>query len=163
MQTDDPGVLEIDAVEVGSLGPEDLDWVTQIDRQSSGRSRRAYFELKLKEAAQNTGIRVSLAARIDGEPAGFLMGRLYYGEFGQPEPAAVLDSIAVAPAFRGKHVGRALMRQLQMNLNALGIDRLQTKVDWDQLDLLAFFQKLGFTPAARLCLEMPVESVHDEA
>jgi len=51
----------------------------------------------------------------------------------------------------------ALMRQLQMNLAALGIERLQTQVEWDQVDLIKFFQRSGFRPASRLCLEMPVK------
>ena len=58
---------------------------------------------------------------------------------------------------RGKHVGEALMRQLTMNLRALGIDRVETQVDWDQLDLIGFFQHAGFRPAPRLCLELPLE------
>jgi hypothetical protein len=43
-----------------------------------------------------------------------------------------------------------------MNLSALGIERLQTQVEWDQIDLIHFFQRSGFRPAPRLCLEKPV-------
>lgn len=44
-------------------------------------------------------MRISLAAFVGKEPAGFLMARVYYGEFGQPEAIAILDTIGVAPAF----------------------------------------------------------------
>ncbi|MCE7888547.1 MAG: GNAT family N-acetyltransferase [Sorangiineae bacterium PRO1] len=113
--------------------------------------------MKLAEVAKDTGIKISLAAFVKGEPAGFLMGRLYYGEFGQPEPVAILDSLGVGSAFGGQHVGAALMRQLEMNLAALGIERLQTQIEWDQVDLIKFFQRAGFKPAARLCLEKAVK------
>ena len=151
-----PGTLETDHVEVRNLKAEDLDWVVRIDSQHSGKQRKEFYKVKLAEVAKDTGVRISLAAYVKGEPAGFLMGRLYYGEFGQPEPVAILDSMGVSTAFTGQKVGAALMRQLEMNLSGLGIERLQTQVEWDQVELLKFFQRVGFKPAARLCLEKPV-------
>lgn len=151
-----PGTLETDHVEVRNLKAEDLDWVVRIDSQHSGKQRKEFYKVKLAEVAKDTGVRISLAAHVKGEPAGFLMGRLYYGEFGQPEPVAILDSMGVSTAFTGQKVGAALMRQLEMNLSGLGIERLQTQVEWDQVELLKFFQRAGFKPAARLCLEKPV-------
>lgn len=141
-------------VEVRALTAGDLDWVVRIDEAHAGRSRRAYFEVKMREAQSDTGLRMSLAATVDGEPAGFLMARLYYGEFGLPEPAAILDSIGVDQERTGHHVGRALVHQLVTNLKGLGIERLQTEVEWDQIELLRFFHHAGFAPAPRLCLEM---------
>ncbi len=149
----EPGTLETDHVSVRTLTPADLEWVVRIDQRHSGRSRAAYYEVKMREAESDTGVRISLAAEIDGEPVGFLMGRLYYGEFGLPEPVATLDSIGVDPDAKGKLVGKALMRQLVMNLRALGIDTIQTQVEWDQTELIGFFRNQGFVPAPRLCLE----------
>ncbi|MBI5497217.1 MAG: GNAT family N-acetyltransferase [Deltaproteobacteria bacterium] len=155
-----PGVLETDQVDVRTLTMQDLDWVVRIDAQHSGRTRKEYYRVKLNEVQSDTGVRVSLAATVKGEHAGFLMARLYYGEFGVPEPVAILDSLGVAKAFAGQHVSKALMRQLEMNLSALGIERLQTQVEWDQVDLIRFFQRAGFKPAPRLCLEKPVRRPH---
>lgn len=152
----EPGTLETDSVQVRDLRADDLDWVVRIDSQHSGALRREYYKVKLAEVAKDTGVRISLAASVKGEPAGFLMGRLYYGEFGHPEPVAILDSLGVAKAFAGQSVGKALLRQLEMNLAGLGIERLETQVEWDRLELLGFFRKAGFEPAARLCLTKPV-------
>ncbi len=151
-----PGETDTDHVEVRTLAQMDLDWVVRIDAQRTGRTRNAYYKLKIEEAVRDTGVRVSLAALIDREPAGFLMARLYYGEFGKPEPVAVLDTIAISPAYAGKKVGRALLKQLETNLRALGIERLETTVDWNMTELVTFFQHAGFKPAARLCLEKDV-------
>jgi len=151
-----PGETDTDHVEVRALAQKDLDWVVRIDAQRTGRTRSAYYKVKLEEAVQSPGLRVSLAAFIDREPAGFLMARLYYGEFGKPEPVAVLDTIATSPAFAGKKAGRALLKQLETNLKALGIERLETTVDWNMIELVTFFQHAGFKPAARLCLEKDV-------
>jgi len=143
-------------VEVRTLTLADLEWITRIDEKHSGRSRREFFRVKLHEALTDTGIRISLAADVWGKPAGFLMGRLYHGEFGEPEAVAILDSIGVDPAQAGKHVGRMLLQQLCNNLRALGIEKLCTEVDWEQGELIRFFQREGFRLAPRLCLELVV-------
>ena len=151
-----PGALDTGPVEVRTLCTEDLGWVVQVDKQYGGESRRGYYSLKLRQAEQDTGVHISLAAVVDGIPAGFLLGRLYYGEFGVPEPVAILDSIGVSRDFAGRKVAKALMRQLCMNLAGLHVDTIQTLVSWDQLDLMGFFQRAGFAPAPRFCLEMSV-------
>lgn len=149
----EPGVLATDAVLVRDLRPEDLDAVVRIDAQRSGRSRREYYQRKLEEA-RAARPRISLAAELDGHLVGFLLGRLYYGEFGLPEPTAMIDSLGVDPACAGKQVGRALMSQLRQNLRALSIESIRTEVEWDAHDLLAFLARQGFRPAPRLCLEL---------
>ncbi|MEO8500243.1 MAG: GNAT family N-acetyltransferase [Vicinamibacteria bacterium] len=143
-----------DALVVRRLRPQDLEAVIALDARSIGRRREEYFKLKLKQALSDTGIEVSLAAELDGAFAGFLLARVYYGEFGMMEPTAVLDTLGVRPDLRGRHVGDALISQLGTNLLGLGIPRLQTEVSWDNLDLIAFFHHEGFRPAERLCLDL---------
>lgn len=151
-----PGVLETDRVEIRTLAPADLEWMVRIDREYSGAARRAFYEVKLAEAQRDTGLRISLAALVSGTPAGFLMGRVYYGEFGLPDPVAILDTIVVSRAFAHQHVGEALLGQLRLNLGALRIEKIQTQVEWDQGELIGFFRHVGFVPAPRLCLELKV-------
>lgn len=142
------------AVTVRRLRPQDLEAVIALDARSIGRRRDEYFKLKLKQALSDTGIEVSLAAEVDGVFAGFVLARVYYGEFGMMEPTAVLDTLGVRPELRGRHVGDALISQLGTNLLGLGIPRLQTEVAWDNIDLIAFFHHEGFHPAERLCLDL---------
>ncbi len=153
----EPGSLETDAVEVRTLKSDDLPWVVHIDTQHSDHTRTEYFKLKLRETETDAGVQVSLAAFVDGEPAGFLMARTYYGEFGMPEPVTQLDALAVSKGYEGRHVAEALLRQLTMNLRGLGIATIRTEVEWSQLSLLGFFQHAGFKPAPRLCLEFDLQ------
>jgi len=81
----EPGSINTDHIEIRTLKADDLDWVVNIDSQHFQRHRREYYRVKIAEGENDTGLRISLAATIKGEPAGFLMGRLYYGEFG-PRP-----------------------------------------------------------------------------
>lgn len=150
----EPGVLETDAVPVRVLCAQDLEALVEIDRKIVGRSRREYLARKLETSLRDSAVQISLAALLEGRVAGFLMGSLYYGEFGLPEPVAILDTLEVDPDRRNRRVASALLRQLMLNLRALGIERVQTEVDWTQRDLLAFFAQSGFVPAPRFCLEM---------
>ena len=156
-----PGSLDTDAIPVRVLRMEDLEAMTRLDQRIVGRSRRAYFEVKLRDALAPGALKISLAAEEEGRLAGFLLASLYYGEFGLPEPAAVLDTIAVDPDLRGRKVGKAMMRQLTINLRALGISRIQTEVRWNQFELLGFLARQGFEPSDRLCLDLDLEHAQD--
>lgn len=143
-----------ESIVVRNLRPRDLDAVIEVDSRNAGRRRTEYFKVKLAQAIADTGIQVSLAAERDGRLVGFLLARVYYGEFGSAEKAAVLDTIGVHPDQQGQGVGVALLRQLRQNLMALGIQKLQTQVRWEDPTLLAFFHRSGFRPAARIDLDL---------
>jgi ribosomal protein S18 acetylase RimI-like enzyme len=160
---EEPGVLETDAVLVRSMRDSDLDAVVAIDAAASGRRRPRYFEVMLQRAVKQAGLQISLVAELDNRTVGFVIGSLYYGEYGMVEPSASIDAITVDSRYRGKHVGKALMRQLRLNLGALRIASLRTEVAWDDFDLLAFFDSEGFTPAARLCLECSLDPTQPDA
>ena len=155
-RTGEEAIREFDRVHVRALEADDLDAIVRIDNRIVGRSRRDYLALKLKEAMQDTRIRVSLGAEVDGHLAGFLMGRLYFGEFGVPEPVAILDTIGVDPERPRKGIGHALLEQYKTNLRAVGIEAIQTQAPWDQWDLLGFLSAEGFTPAPRVSLELRI-------
>ena len=147
---------------VRGLSPEDLEAVILLDARNVGRRRDEYFKVKLRQNLTETGIRVSLAAEIDRIFCGFLLARVYYGEFGTLEPVAVLDTLDVHPDFRRRGVGRALLRQLRKNLAALGVGRLRTEVAWDDQELVGFFHRAGFRPADRLCLDLDLARRSDD-
>jgi GNAT superfamily N-acetyltransferase len=113
--------MQHESVLVRNLRPRDLDAVIHLDSKITGRKRTEYFKVKLAQALSDTGIVVSLAAEYDGQFVGFLLARVWYGEFGATEQTAVLDTIGVNPNVRGKGVGTALLRQLRQNLLGLGI------------------------------------------
>jgi len=157
MELDAPNLEEQDVL-VRRLRPDDLDAVIALDAKVIGRRRKEYFKLKLKQALSDTGIEVSLGAELDEIFVGFLLARVYYGEFGALEHVAVLDTMAVKPDFQGRGVGTALVDQLRVNLLGLGIQTLQTEVSWTNPRLLTFFNREGFLPAPRYCLDLDLEA-----
>ena len=156
MEAETPN-LELEEVLVRRLRPDDLNAVITLDSKVTGRRREEYFKLKLKQALSDTGIEVSLGAELDGLFVGFLLARVYYGEFGALERVAVLDTMDVNPDFRGRGVGTALLDQLRVNLLGLGIGTLHTEVSWSSPGLLSFFNREGFAPAPRYCLDLDLE------
>ena len=153
---EETGVLETDAVLVRTMRRDDLNAIVAIDAAASGRRRPRYFELMLQRAITQAGLQISLVAEVDNHVVGFVIGSLYYGEYGVLEPSASIDAISVAPRIRGKNVGKALMRQLRLNLGALRITTLRTEVSWNDFGLLGFFRSQGFEPSSRL---LPPESI----
>ena len=91
-----------DDLTVRCLREADLARLVRMDERITGRNRRAWYERKLKKALEESDVRVSLGAESGGILVGAVLGSLHYGEFGQPEPVAVLDTILVDEGFRGR-------------------------------------------------------------
>jgi len=149
-ELDDHDAAHSDPVFVRTLSREDFAEVVRINRKIIGRDRTEYFERKFDEALHESAVQVSLVAEIDSRPVGFIMARVDPGDFGQTEPVAVIDTLGVDPLRAGNGVGKALLRQLLMNLGALRVDRVETQVATDNFDLLGFFLRNGGGPSQRL-------------
>jgi ribosomal protein S18 acetylase RimI-like enzyme len=146
-----------DDVTVRCLRESDLARLVRMDERLTGRNRRAWYERKLKKVLEESDIRVSLGAESGGILVGAVLGSLHYGEFGQPEPMAVLDTILVDEGFRGRGIGSALLAQMARNLRAFGIERLRTEVAWNEHRLNGFLGEKGFRPAPRLVLDLELD------
>lgn len=153
----EPGTFETDPYEVRTMRLEDLEAVVGIDQAATGRRRTQYFSKMLERALGGGGVQISLVAETDRRVVGYVVGTVFYGEFGIAEPVATIDAIGVDSDSRRQNVGGALMQQLKTNLGALGVSGLRSEVSWDNFDLLAFFRRQGFAPARRLCLERPLD------
>jgi ribosomal protein S18 acetylase RimI-like enzyme len=149
---DDFEALSRDRVPVRSMIASDVSALIRIDRKITGRDRTGYIESKVAEALDESAIRISIVAELDGAPVGFIMARLDFGEFGHVEPEAAIDTMGVNPDFAHHHVGSALMSQLLADLGALRVEHVRTQIGWDQLGLLSFLDHCGFRPSQRIAL-----------
>jgi GNAT superfamily N-acetyltransferase len=142
--------LARDSADVHTMTPVDLSDIVRIDRSITGRNRGAYMQAKLAEATDDSGLRVSLAARRDGVNVGYLMARVDRGDFGRTEPVAIIDTIGVDPDYARRGVARAMMSQLFANLGSLRVERVETVVPARDLEMLGFLFGVGFAPSQRL-------------
>jgi ribosomal protein S18 acetylase RimI-like enzyme len=141
--------------EVRVMRPEDLEAVVEIDAQVFGQRRPEYYERKMAIALDETQQLVtSLVMEVEGKVAGFIMGEVYLGEFGVPETTATIDTIGVDPAYQGRGVGTTLFEEYASHLRKIGVRSITTRVNWNDWDLLRFFEKMGFVPAKAVNLEL---------
>lgn len=148
--------LARDSADVRSMKPQDLQAIARIDHAITGRERSAYIQGKLDEAMSDSTIRVSMTARLDDTIVGYLMARADIGDFGRTEPAAVIDTIGVDPAYTQRGVGHALLSQLFANLGALRVERVETITAPRDHVLLGFLLDAGFKPSQRLAFTRPI-------
>lgn len=136
---------------------DDLAAVDRIDVKCTGLDRSAYCAAKFREVLDESGIRVSMVAEDDGVVTGFIMARVDFGEFGRVEKAAVIDTIGVHPAYGGSGVGHALLSQLLINLSALQVESVRTRVEHEDFALWNFLTRRGFKHSQRLLLTKKID------
>ncbi len=134
---------------------EDIDAVVAIDTQVTKQQRREYYARKVEGVVNNPhNINTSLVAELDGKIVGFIMGDVYFGEFGIPETSATIDTLGVDPAYQNRGVAHDLMDQFLTNMKAVGVQKVYTLVNWDNFALEKFFSRHKFVPSKRISLEL---------
>ena len=139
------------------LNKDDLNAIVKIDSAASKEERREYYQRKV-DATVNPrhNINASLVCEIDGKVVGFVMGEVYFGEYGIPETTATIDTIGVDPAIQNRGIASELLDQFMTNMKAAGVSKVYTLVNWDDFALEKFFSRQKFTPSKRINLEFTV-------
>jgi len=136
------------------LKKSDLQAIVAIDEKTSGSNRREYYERKIGIITDpQRSINSSLVAELDGKVVGFVMGDVYFGEFGIPETTATIDTLGVDPSVQNKGIASDLLDQFMMNMKVAGVDKVYTLVNWNDFALEKFFSRHKFVPSKRINLE----------
>ncbi len=145
-------------VTIRAMRPSDLDAVVALDAQVFGEPRPAYFERRMAPLGQDeaTGHTIGLVAEASGEIVGLVMGTLVSGEFGFAQMTALVDSIAVHPAYQRRGVGRRLANAFMAESAARGAREVYTLVNWNAWDMLKFFDSIGFSLASTIPLRRTI-------
>jgi ribosomal protein S18 acetylase RimI-like enzyme len=134
----------------------DLDAVAAIDRSVVGRDRTPFYERRLAHLDREPDAFVALAAERAGGLVGFVLARLYEGEFGGDAPEAALDAIGVSADGRGQGVARRLVAAMDAAMRARGVRAIATEADWSDTNMIGFFARMGFCLSPHLVLERRV-------
>jgi len=144
----------------------DLEQVVAIDRANTGQSRRHFFEKRFATAKARPSDYVQVGVTDNEGLRGFAIAHIQRGEFGQKDAVAVLDALGVAPLNREHGFGHNLMEALIAAARQRGAKSVQSHVDWQNAELMRFFNNTGFALAPRLALERTAadlpEQVEDE-
>jgi ribosomal protein S18 acetylase RimI-like enzyme len=114
------------------------------DPMGGGRPLAAEVTSALADRlAAQPGARVWLATAPDGEPAGIAVCFLGFSTFAA-QPLLNLHDLAVAPAHRGRGVGRALLGAVEAGARDLGCCKLTLEVREDNPVAQRLYRKAGF-------------------
>ncbi len=149
------GEISADAPLIREMRPSDLDQIVEIDRKVLGKSRRDYWEIKLR-LVQNRAQFAALMAELDGRVIGFIIGGASRWEYGVPENVGWIDTIGVDPDHQRQGVAKLLFREMVDHLKQLGVVSIRTfvkRLDWK---LLKFFEEVGFSQGDMVNLELDI-------
>jgi ribosomal protein S18 acetylase RimI-like enzyme len=149
--------VDLTKLVVRPITEADKEAILDIDKAVSGLDRSAYLEAKLYRALADGRMNASLVAEYEGRVIGFIMGEVYLGEFGIPEDTATIDTIGVHPAYQRSGVAHFLLDEYKSHLKAAGVKRLHTLVEWNDWQLIHFFDSVGFSPSRALSLVLELD------
>jgi GNAT superfamily N-acetyltransferase len=143
-------------IDARPVEPSDLDAIVRIDEKLTGQTRKDYWRTRLDIAALRPPW-MAIVAELDGRLVGFLFGWVGESEFGIAGPTAWIDLIGVDPAYRGRHVGQALLDRFVGSARELrAIQKVATLIDLAQADVREFFVRRGFRHGPMVQLEQDV-------
>ncbi len=140
------------------MKPDDFNDVLAIDEKVNKVLREEYYKLKFEKLVKSGDyVPTSLVAEDEnGKIVGFIMGELFIGEYGISEDRAKLDTIGVDPDYQNQGVGKLLMQEFIEHLKSLGVEKISTLVDWNDIELIKFFSSNNFEPSKTIHLELKI-------
>jgi ribosomal protein S18 acetylase RimI-like enzyme len=142
-------------INIRLMQADDFDAVVAIDQKVVKTPRKEYYEVKFEKLFQSKDyLPASLVAeKEDGTVVGFVMGEIYMGEFGIFQEEARLDTIGVDPDYQHQGIGEQLIDEFTDHLRSLGVQKVNTLVDWNDSNLIHFFSANQFSPSKTINLE----------
>jgi len=90
---------------------------------------------------------VSLVARVNGEIAGFVIGRI---DVDRKLPVGHILTVDIVPTHRRKGIGQQLLREIEEIFRQKGAVECRLEVREDNEAALSLYQKLGYAKIAKL-------------
>jgi ribosomal protein S18 acetylase RimI-like enzyme len=142
-------------IKVRLMKAEDFEAVVRIDEKVLKASRPEYYRLRFEKLFQsNDYLPASLVAEdADGMVVGFIMGELFIGEYGISREKATLDTIGVDPNYQHRGIGKILINEFMDHLRTLGVQKVNTLVDWNDSKLIQFFSANQFSLSKTINLD----------
>ena len=143
-----------DTISTRLMTENDLEAILKIDEKIVKTSRLEYYQLKFERLFSSKDyLPTSFVAEDNGVVVGFLMGELYMGQFGILQEVASMDTIGIDPAYQHRGIGKKLMDEFVDHLRQIGVNKINTLVDWNDAGLIHFFSANQFSPSRTINLE----------
>ena len=144
-------------INVRLLERYDFNAVVEIDGKVFNEARPEYYEMKFSRALEKKDRMVVSFVAVENEKViGFVMCELSVGEYGVPANEAFFDTIGIHPEYQNKGIGRLLLEELVVHLKKVGVEKIDTLVDWNDWQLVKFLNLNGFKPSTKISLELNI-------
>ncbi len=110
----------------------------EIEKQCFGQEAFTEQQLAYLLTDYNS---IGLAARINGEIAGFAIARV---DIGRSASFGHILTIDIAPTYRRKGIAQRLLHEVETILREKGIKECRLEVREDNIAALTLYQKLGY-------------------
>jgi ribosomal-protein-alanine acetyltransferase len=90
---------------------------------------------------------IGLVARVNGEIAGFVIGRI---DIVRNAPFGHILTIDIAPSYRQRGIAQRLLRKIEAIFKERGIKECRLEVREDNVAALNLYQKLGYKEVGKL-------------
>lgn len=164
--------MVLEKVKIRVLDENDLDAIVEIDERILGKERRAFWKRKI--AYSGIFPRPALVAELDGKVVGFILGYVSGWEFGVPDCVGWIDTLAVDPTCQRNGIGRTMFLALidifrrsgceegtetmdTGKAKVEGVNVIYTLANWNDWDLLQFYNAMGFKKGEMLNLEFKIK------
>ena len=158
-------------IKIRVLNEKDLDAVVKIDKKVLGKERREFWKRKI--AYSDIYPRPALVAEMDNKVVGFIMGYVSGWEFGIPDTIGWIDTLGVDPDYQRRGIGKTLFQALIDNFKHSGkeqvldskdnkiseiegVNVVYTLVNWNDWDLIQFYDNMGFKKGEMLNLKLRI-------
>ncbi len=135
-------IRRMQEIVVRKMTVRDIDQVLRLDEKITGRPHAAYYESKC-DAYIKRAPDTCLVAEHRNHVVGFVLGDVRGWEFAT-ELAGWLEVLGVDPDYQGRGVSRMLLRALFASFRRAGVAVVNTMVNWNDGDLIDYFQANGF-------------------
>lgn len=141
------------AITVRRMRASDVAAIAGIERRITKSRRTSALQRNLRDHLDHGDPGSCLVAESEGAVVGFIVGDVRPWEFGEQSSVARIKIVGVDSRWQGRGVGTMLGDRLLAHFRRRRVAKVETFVEWDAGDLIAYFQALGFRRGSHLSLE----------
>ena len=144
------------------LVAEDLDEVVRIDSPHTGEAKPAYWRRVFGEFLEPGGRDETFGFGVEREDglAGYVLAEVRAVEFGS-EPCGWVFAVGVEEGWLRRGVASLLLEATCHRFRGMGVERVRTMVQRNDVPVLSFFRSSGFVGGPYVQLELGLQAGDD--